>query len=149
MKEALNFSMEVIQLIKYSPKRQVVFERVQGEGNDSQKPGIRTLCPTRWTVHTTAMQRILDNYETLCTMMEESSHGSDDCSRRACGALALMEKFQTYFGLKLSVLIFSLMKQLSVTLQGVTTNVDDCYFAVKFTIRGLKKLRTDEMFKTQ
>ena len=148
VKEALNFSMEVIQLIKYSLKRQVVFERVQGEGNDSPKPGIRTLCPTRWTVRTTAMQRILDNYETLCTMMEESSHGSDDCSRRACGVLALMEKFQTYFGLKLSVLIFSLTEQLSVTLQGVTTNVDDCYFAVKVTIRGLKKLRTDEMFKT-
>ena len=76
-------------------KRQVVFERVQGEGNNYLKPEIHTLCPTRWTVRTTAMQRILDNYETLCTTMEESSRGSDDCSRRACGVLALMEKFQT------------------------------------------------------
>ena len=84
-----------------------------------------------------------DKYETLCTTMEESLHSSDDCSRRACGVLALMEKFQTYFGLNLSVLIFSLMEQLSVTtLQGVTTKVDDCYFAVKVTIRGLKKLKT-------
>lgn len=37
MKEALNFAMEVVQLIKYSPKRQVVFERVQKELDDSSK----------------------------------------------------------------------------------------------------------------
>ena len=49
--------------------------------------------------------------------MEVSSHGTDDCSRRASGLLvvdivALKEKFQTYFGLKLSVLNFSITEQL-------------------------------------
>ena len=134
MKEALNFAMEVVQLIKYSPKRQVVFERVQKELDDSSKSGIRTFCPTRWTVRTGAIRAILDNYESLHITLEESSHGSDDCSRRACGLLALMDKFHTYFGLKLAFLIFSITEQLSVTLQGVNTNVDDCYVAVKVTV---------------
>jgi hypothetical protein len=62
--------MEVIQLIKYSPKRQVVFERVQKEQDSPHVSGIRTLCPTRWTVRAGAMQRILDNYESLQETME-------------------------------------------------------------------------------
>ena len=52
------------------------------------------------------MQAIAANYEVLHETMEKSSHGTDDCSRRAGGVLALMERFSTYFGLKLSILIF-------------------------------------------
>ena len=46
--------------------------------------------------------------------MESSLHGTDDCSRQASGMLALMEIFQTYFCLKLSVLDFGVTEQLSL-----------------------------------
>ena len=36
--------------------------------------------------------------------MEISSHESDDCSRRANGVLALMDRFSVFFGIKLSIL---------------------------------------------
>ena len=90
------------------------------------------------------MQRILDNYESLQETMEISSHGFDG---RASGILALMEKFKIFFGLKLPVLIYNIMEQLSVTLQGVDTNVEDFFKAVNVTIQGLRKHRTDAMFK--
>ena len=64
IKEGLNFTMDVIQLIKLSPKRQVVFETIQAQ-QDSPKSSIRSLCPTRWTVRTGAMQAIVTNYENL------------------------------------------------------------------------------------
>ena len=51
------------------------------------------------------MQAIAANYEVLHETMEKSSHGTDDCSWHG-GVLALMERFSTYFGLKLSILIF-------------------------------------------
>lgn len=55
VKEGLNFAMDVIQLIKYSPKRQVIFETIQLSQQDTPSTsGIRTLCPTRWTVRTAA-----------------------------------------------------------------------------------------------
>ncbi len=147
IKEALNFAMELIQLIKYSPKRQVLFETVQRQQDCSTNCGIRTICPTRWTVRTGAMQSILNNYESLQETMETASHhGSDDCSRRASGIFALMEKFKTYFGLKLSVFIFSITENLSVTLQGVDTNVDDCFTAVNASIEALNNYRNDEHF---
>ena len=57
--------------------------------------GIQTLCSTRWTVRAGAMQAIKTNYKTLEVTMEEASHGTDDCFRRASGVAALMEKFST------------------------------------------------------
>ena len=107
VKEALSFSMEVIQLIKYSPKRQVTFEGIQKPQECPSNSGIRTLCPTRWTVRTDAIQAIITNYEALHETMEVASQGTDDCSRRANGILALMDRFSMYFGLKFSILLFS------------------------------------------
>ena len=46
IKEASNFVMEFIQLIKYSLKRQVVFEKIQTQHEDSPASKIQTLCPT-------------------------------------------------------------------------------------------------------
>ena len=85
------------------------------------------------------MQAIVTNYETLQSAMEVSSHGTDDCSRRAGGIVAIMDKFSTYFGLKLSILIFSMIEQLSVTLQGIDTTVNDCYYSVDVCIKALER----------
>ena len=90
------------------------------------------------------MQAIVTNYETLQSAMEVSSHGTDDCSRRAGGIVAIMDKFSTYFGLKLSILIFSMIEQLSVTLQGI----NDCYYSVDVCIKVLERNRTNEYFKS-
>ena len=97
---------------------------------------IRSLCPTHWTVCTGAMQAIVGNYEILQSTMEVASHGTDDC---AGGVIAIMDKFSTYIGLKFSpVLIFSMIEQLSVTLQVVITTINDCYSAVELCIRALQ-----------
>jgi hypothetical protein len=49
VKEGLSFAMDIIQLIEYSPKRQVIFETIQLSQQDTSisTSGIRTLCPTR------------------------------------------------------------------------------------------------------
>ena len=146
--EALNFSMEAIQLIKLSPKRQAMFESIQKQEEPQQiNIGIRTLCPTRWTVRAGAMQAIITNYNTLEVTMEEASHGTDDCSRRASGVAALMEKFSTFFGVKISALLFSITEQLSRTLQSREINADDSSMAVNACIQSLQRLRTDNEFE--
>ena len=62
--------------------------------------------------------------------------------------IALMEKFNTYFGIELAFLIFSITEQFSVTLQCNDTNANDYYVAVNVTIGALKSLRTNEKFKS-
>ena len=53
--------------------------------------------------------------------------------RKDTGLSAVMEKFATYFGLKLSFLECSATKQLSVTIQGHTVNAQEATSAVQIT----------------
>ena len=72
----------------------LVFGKVLKQHKDSPTSGISTLCPTRGTVCTGAMQGILDNYLSLEETMEASSHRTEDCSRRASAILALRRNFK-------------------------------------------------------
>ena len=47
IKEALNFAIEVVELIKYSPKWQIVFEKVQKQHEDSPISGIQNTSPNK------------------------------------------------------------------------------------------------------
>ncbi|CAK6981622.1 uncharacterized protein LOC108716737, partial [Scomber scombrus] len=83
---------------------------------------LRTLCPTRWTVRTGALK-------------SDKSH--DECGRKAGGILAMLEKFSTYFGLRLAYLVFYPTEQLSKTLQAS---------AVVVTQAFIPQQRSDEAF---
>ena len=49
MKSFLEVTFEVTKLIKYSPKRQRILENIKNDTLNTS-PGVRVLCPTRWTV---------------------------------------------------------------------------------------------------
>ena len=51
-----------MKLIKFSPKREAMLSQLKEEmGSDA--PGVRTLCPTRWTVRAESLYSILANYD--------------------------------------------------------------------------------------
>ena len=106
IRECLHLVMELVQLIKWSPKRSTLFEKLKQE----MTPGthdLRPLCPTRWTVRTGAISGVLANYTTLCTALDEiSTSGRDEYAMKASGFLQQMEKFSTFFGLKVGYLVF-------------------------------------------
>ena len=49
MRDALDTTYEMSKLVKFSPKRDSLFEKLKQE-LAPDTPGFRTLCPTRWTV---------------------------------------------------------------------------------------------------
>ena len=49
LKDALEITFEVSKLVKYSPKRDVMFEILKSKLAPDM-PGFRVLCPTQWTV---------------------------------------------------------------------------------------------------
>ena len=63
-RDALDTTFEVSKLIKFSPKRHVLFEQLKKE-LAPDTPGFRVLCPTRWTVRTESLRSVLDNYTIL------------------------------------------------------------------------------------
>ena len=64
VRNALELVMEISKLIKYSPKRSLVFKRCK-EDLSIPGTGLRPLCPTRWTVRTATTDAGLRNYFAL------------------------------------------------------------------------------------
>ena len=64
MKDALDITYELTKLIKKSPRREACLSNIKHDFSQAT-PGVRVLCPTRWTVKADSLQSIIDNYEAL------------------------------------------------------------------------------------
>jgi hypothetical protein len=147
IRDALSLIMEIAQLILYSPKRSLVFENVKKDTSPNA-PGLRPLCPTRWTVRTGAIHSVLANYGSLLEAFTEiNSTSHDDYGRRAGGVLAQMEMFKIFFGLKLSFLIFSATEQVSVHLQRKDITLQEALASVKMANQHLQRQRSDAVYQ--
>ena len=72
MGDTLDTVYEITKLIKKSPKRETIFT--------TGSPGIRILCPTRWTE---ALSSISENYEALQLTWDEAMEATRDTEMRA------------------------------------------------------------------
>ena len=117
IRDSLELVMEIVKLIKFSPKRTTLFNTIKSQlSPDTQN--LKPLCPTRWTVRTGAIKASLDNYETLMSTLDEvHSTGRDEYAMKAGGFVRQLQLFSTFFGLKLCMVIFAPTEQLSRTLQ--------------------------------
>lgn len=148
IRAALDNIMELTQLIRYSPKRTLVFQQCKQELS-SGDVGLRPLCPTRWTVCTGAIDAVLKNYPALLQALQTIAETSyDDYGRRANGLYAQLEKFYNYFGLKLSFLIFSGTEQTSTSIQRKNTSVQEALTCAEVAQNYLDRLRSDVSFDT-
>ena len=147
VRDCLGLIGEISQLIHYSPKRSLVFNKCKNELNPNSH-GLKPLCPTRWTVRTGAIESVIENYQAQIQAFEEingSSH--DDYGRRAGGVLAQLQKFQTYFGLELCYLVFAVTEEVSLLLQGKSTTLQDALQQADTAKSYLQRQRSDEAFR--
>ena len=61
MKDALETVHEISKLIKYSPRREGIFQKLKEDLPSN--PGIRVLCPTRWTVRAKLIASVIKNFD--------------------------------------------------------------------------------------
>ena len=73
----------------------------------SLNPGVRVLCPTRWTVRAASLKSILDNFAVLLKVWEESlEHVKDtEMKARIQGVASQMVKFDYFFEISLGLLL--------------------------------------------
>ena len=140
VKNAPNLTSGEATIIRASPKRLRIFKHLQEEFN-VDAPGLKPLCPTRWTVRTSAINSILKKY----TELEQVSNESGDSATHVSGYTALMAKFETLFGLCLSYLVFS-ATEVSKVLQGHDLNARDACRSVAQRISFLTRQRSDVAF---
>ena len=147
VREALNLTSGLATLIRSSPKRLAIFRHLQEELAPNA-PGLKPLCPTRWTVRTGALESILKNYGVIRTELEQISQETcGEASSNASGLLALMDRFET-FGLRLSHLVFSATEQLSRTLQMHDINAQEATMAASQAVSFLSRQRMETSFSS-
>ena len=147
IRNALDNVMALSQFIRYSPKRSLVFQHCKDELSP-EGTGLRPLCPTRWTVKTGAFDAVLKNYAAILQALQQISEQShDDYGRRANGLLSQLERFDVYFGLKLSFLVFSGTEQTSICLQRKDTSVQEALSCAEIARSYLKRLRSEDSYK--
>ena len=143
VRDCLGLVGEMLQLIKYSPKRY----RNAKRNSHLNLLGLDPLCLTRWTVRTGALDSILKNYETLIhTFGEINTTSHDDYGRRSGGVMTQLELFQTYFGFRLCHLVFAITEEVSLFLQSKNIMLQDAVGQVNVARRCLERHRTDEAY---
>ena len=147
LKDALDTTHEITKLIKKSPRRNAIFDRIRGE-MASDAPGIRVLCPTRWTVRAEALQSILENYEVLMELWEESVEVINDTEMKAriLGVRSAMQTFDFFYGATLAYMILRHTDNLSCALQKGDISASEGQDTTAMTVKTLQSLRMDDKF---
>ena len=91
---------------------------------------------------------MLRNYTALLDALEEINEEShDEFGQRAEGILSSLVEFNTFFGLKLSHLVFSATEQVSITLQCKNTTIQEALSAAAMAESFLQRQRKDNSFE--
>ena len=89
-------------------------------------------------MRTATVDAIIKNHSTLCQALEQiPAETRDEYGLKAGGFLASLEKFRTYFGLRLSFLLFAASEQLSLSLQGKDTSAQEAITAATLNLPEL------------
>jgi len=122
-RDVLDVTHEISKLVKFSPKRNAIFDKIKEELSPDA-PSFRVLCPTRWTVRAKSLKSVLDNYAVLQQLWEcvLDSRVDPDVRARVIGVQAQMETFDYYFGVCIGKLhvVLGHADNLSATLQKST-----------------------------
>ena len=148
MKDAMDFTKEITKLMKRSPKRDLLFKQVKDK-LCSDSPGIRVICPTWWTVNAEAFESIIENYDVLEQVWEESLDMISDSELRARinGVKMTMRRFEFFFGVMLSNKILRHSDNLSKTLQKVEMSAAEGQSIAEMTGKTLERIRSNDAFE--
>jgi len=156
--DALNLIRFVSNTILDSSKRKNIFSGIVlstnlDEENDYKTeniPGIIPFCPTRWTVRVKAVNRFIENYESVLLTVQEILKDSNSISKDRRAALRGYEtklwKFETVFALESLSLILGPCEQLAKALQNISYTAIGAKHSSELLIKTLTSLRNDDVF---
>ena len=147
MKSALETTYEITKLVKYFPRRGQLFDEIKDDIAPGT-PGVRGLCPTRWTVRADSMLSIIQNYTVLNELWDKACNvvGDTETIARIRGAAAQMASFEFFVGLILGEMLLRHTDKLSRTLQHDHVSAAEGQAIATMTTATLASLRNDEHF---
>ena len=140
--DALDVAFEVCKLIKFSPKRNALFDEIKAANADELEysASIQTFCLTRWTVKGKSVASILDNFHNLKQLWDEclETKLEPDVKGRIIGVKAQVCKYNMLFGLKLCESILLITDNLSMTLQKESMSAAEAQEIAQLTVDVFK-----------
>ena len=119
--DALDATFKISKLIKFSPKKNALFDEIKAANADEREcsAGTQTFYPTKWTVWKKSVASILDNFHNLKQLWDEclETRLEPDVKGQIIDVKAHMCKYNMLFGLKLCERILLITDNLSMTLQ--------------------------------
>lgn len=151
IKGALETAYEITKLIKYSPRREGIFEQLKCAHEVEtgfHSAGIRLLCPTRWTVRANTLESIIVNYEVLLDTWDEALDVCRDTEIKARinGVWSQMKTFDFVFGTILGELILRHSDNLSRTIQSKNISAAEGQQLAKLVIATLRSIREEDKY---
>ena len=115
----------------------------------SDTPGVRTLCPTRWTVRAESLYSILANYDHILLLWETGVHETSNTEMKAriLGVRSQMQSFNFLFCIVLSEMILRHTDKLSKTLQQPNLSSIEGHDITMLTVKTLEGLRNENDFE--
>ena len=106
LQDTLDITFEISRLIKFSPKRNNLFDILKEELGP-ETCGFRVLCPTRWTVRSVSLNSVVTDYEVLLQLWEDclETRLQSDIRARIVGVQSQMESYKYLYGVMLGLLI--------------------------------------------
>lgn len=145
-RDMLEYVKDIVNLIRMSPKRSALLNRVRENATDNRSVGrsLRPLCPTRWTCRHEAIRSIIDSYkELLLTLEEIASTDKSDAGTKARGLQSQMQSFSFFFSVQTGLLIFERTELLSKVLQAKDMTVTGAVKAADQASHNIQQLRED------
>ena len=145
---------EICVIVKYSPKRKNILERMQEnfEGNfdpDTNKfSALEELWPIHWTVRASYFQKVVGNYCLLLTKRDECPKESFDTETRSriIECKAQVKTFIFFFGLCLGKPHYSLTENLSKTFQKEKISAASQQRLASLTVKTIQSMKNDSHF---
>ncbi len=116
---ALQWVHELGILFGQSGKFKSLFKEVAKSVQGSFQT-IRPLCPTRWTVRSSAIHAVLNQYESVMLALNEMAAGSSDTANRANGLHDRFQQGNVVLGLLLALEAIEELENLNTSLQSRT-----------------------------
>ena len=147
LRDSMDTTFEMSKLVKYSPKRDTLFEKLKQE-LAPDTPGFRSLCPTRWTVRANSLKSVLENYAVLLDLWDKSYSEVKDTEVRARikGVEAQMRSFDFLFGVMLGEAILRHTDNLSKGLQHKDLSASEGQCMATLTLETLSRMRSEDKF---
>lgn len=131
---------DLVNFVRTSPKRLSWFQQFQKEEN----PALRQFCKTRWTLKARSLRSVSANYSELTRFLFTlSSEEKNDTGAKASGYAKTLQKFDTYFLLRLMLLVFERLESVNSALQKKSLQFTRAQHLVKAVEESIGQLRDD------